>query len=151
MVQLRRRNFITPKLLPLTKDIRRLVEELKSVMKESYRKLKENPDDVNAYSELAKSLLAFLIMFNRRRSGETAKLELSTIQRSGLLDNPVPENSGISEEVMKSLTSFEKTLVKKLKRIETLGKACICICISAILPYVKSMIDVEHDDTIKHR
>ena len=72
---LRKRKFTSPKILPLTKDIQRLVVELKNVMKENFDKLKSNNTDGEAYSELIRALLAYLIMFNRRRSGETSKLE----------------------------------------------------------------------------
>ena len=75
-----------------------------------------------AYIGLIKCVLAGIILFNRRRSGEAAKLELSTVERTGWIDNQSKiVNKSISPEIEKSLSTIEKQLVKKLVRIETLG------------------------------
>ena len=85
MVALRNRNFIIPKLLPLTSDIQVLAEHLRTTMASQYDLLNRNPGDKTVYTELCKAVLAFLILFNQRRSGNTTKLKLATVQPWGIL------------------------------------------------------------------
>ena len=69
---------------------RRIMEDLKilnmhimETMERLYKALHENSFDEEAYSQLAKCVLAALILFNRRRSGEVEKLLLSTVKAAG--------------------------------------------------------------------
>ncbi|XP_022089284.1 uncharacterized protein LOC110978529 [Acanthaster planci] len=65
--------------------------------------------------ELCHSLLAHVVLFNRRRSGETERLLLGAYEK-------VETNRDLQPEVFNSLGEVEKVLVQKLKRIEVRGK-----------------------------
>lgn len=101
-------------ILPLTSDIQLFRDHILKVENESYNKLKLNPNNIQAYRDLQGSILAQVILLNRRRLGE--------IQRM-LLDTFTNAPSEISqEEVIQSLSYVETELVKNFKRIVIRGK-----------------------------
>lgn len=103
-----------PAILPLTSDIKLYRDHLLKIENESYNKLKLNSENIQAYRDLQGSILAQLILLNRRRSGE--------IQRM-LLDTYVNSPSEISqEEVVQALSTVETELTKNFKRIVIRGK-----------------------------
>lgn len=73
-----------PAILPLTSDIKLFRDHLLKIEIESYSKLKTNPGNVQAYRDLQDSILAQLILLNRRRSGEIQRILLNPCTPSGL-------------------------------------------------------------------
>ena len=64
--------------LPLAEDLTRLKNHLDSKMESlSSALVAEGPVNVEQWSNLAKSTLSRIILFNKRRSGETATLEIN--------------------------------------------------------------------------
>lgn len=103
-----------PAILPLTSDIKLFRDHLLKIEIESYSKLKTNPENVQAYRDLQDSILAQLILLNRRRSGEIQRILLNTYTNS---------SSEISqEEVVQALSPMETELTKSFKRIVIRGK-----------------------------
>lgn len=102
-----------PAILPLTSDIKLFRDHLLKVEIESYSILKTNPENVQAYCDLQDSILAQLILLNRRKSGEIQRILLNTYTNSSL---------EISKEVVQALSPMETELTKNFKRIVIRGK-----------------------------
>lgn len=66
-------------MIPLTEDVIKLQNYLKSMEENAREKLKEVPDP-NAYSLLSETTLSQIILYNRRRQGEAAKMLLETYE-----------------------------------------------------------------------
>ena len=66
----------TIKHLPLTEDVSKLSEYLRKEIETSKTALTEEKN-VKAYDRLQKVLLALIILFNRRRSGEVERMTIS--------------------------------------------------------------------------
>ena len=107
------RKWNKPQLIPLTEDLQTLKHHLNTIQEESMQSLKADKFDISAYRDLATSTLAKVIMFNRRRQGEPAKLTIDQLDR---------EQDEINEEIKGSLSSFEEKLCSTLKRYEVRGK-----------------------------
>lgn len=103
-----------PAFLPLTSDIKIFRDYLIHVQNTSINEIKNCPNNLNSYRNLQESVLAQLILLNRRRSGEVQRILLNTY---------VSAPTEISqEEVELSLSEMERQLTKKLKRIVIRGK-----------------------------
>lgn len=102
-----------PEVLPLTEDVVKLQTFLKSLEEKSSKQLKESPDPVS-WKNLAESVLAQIILFNRRREGEAAKLLMITYQTK----NNLPLNA----DVFQSLSKLEQDLSATFTRLEIRGK-----------------------------
>lgn len=98
-----------PSYLPLTSDIILFRKHLINIQNDRIKTLKNNPSDLKAYKELQESILAQLILLNRRRSGEVQRILLETYLSA---PNEIPQ-----EEVELSLTEMERQLTKQFKRI----------------------------------
>lgn len=106
--------FNKPLLVPLAED----VVLLNSYLCTSAASLKEslkNKVDETKYSELAEVCLAQIILFNRKRSGEAARITINQYNE-GLTNKP------LNKEIEKSLSKFENELCKSHTRIEIKGK-----------------------------
>lgn len=64
-------------MLPLTEDVMKLHKVLKSTEEEAKEKLLQGPNPA-AYKTLSECLLSQIILFNRGRQGEAAKIPLMT-------------------------------------------------------------------------
>ena len=100
------RKFNKVNVLPLAEDLEKLRQYIDKNMSLAMESLKKNPN-LDDWSLLAKATLTRLVMFNKRRVGETSKLPLDTyINR--------PDWSVVnSNEVTKSLNRFEQELSKR--------------------------------------
>ena len=109
------RKWNTPQILPLTEDLKVLKNHLSSTRNVSINELAKDNNDLKAWRNLCSTTLASLILLNRRREGETSKLEVNCLQqfRHGNVEN---------EEIKKSLSNFELQLCKYFKRLEIRGK-----------------------------
>ncbi|XP_065150392.1 uncharacterized protein [Paramisgurnus dabryanus] len=70
--------------------------------------------DLDAYKTLNESVLAQVIIFNKRREGEASRLTLDVYMKAS--------TSAINEDIYKTLSPLEKQLSKLLTRIEIRGK-----------------------------
>ncbi|XP_050059864.1 uncharacterized protein LOC126551137 [Aphis gossypii] len=103
-----------PAILPLTSDIKLFRDYIVNVEKDSYEKLKLNHNNLQAYRELQESILAQIVLLNRRRSGEVQRILLD------IYNNSFSEIS--QEEVLNALSPVELELTKSFKRIVIRGK-----------------------------
>ncbi|KAL5238907.1 hypothetical protein ACI65C_006317 [Semiaphis heraclei] len=103
-----------PAFLPLTSDIQLFRNHLIHVQNVSIQELKNNPNNQKSFKNLEESVLAQLILLNRRRSGEVQRLFINTY-----LTAPIEISQ---EEVDLSLSEMERQLTKQLKRIVIRGK-----------------------------
>lgn len=98
-------------LLPVTSDLVKLNNFLDSEI----RKAKDNRSSLN-YSNLASLTLARIIMFNKRRSGEIAKMTLTQY-----MSRPNWKNVG-TEELKNSLSPLENKIASTLTIVKIVGK-----------------------------
>ncbi|KAJ8286468.1 hypothetical protein GJAV_G00039570 [Gymnothorax javanicus] len=64
-------------MIPLTKDVMKLLKFLKSMEEEAKERLSAGPDP-KEYRKLSESVLSQIVLFNRRRQGEAARMLLMT-------------------------------------------------------------------------
>ncbi|XP_014823286.1 PREDICTED: uncharacterized protein LOC106903805 [Poecilia mexicana] len=102
-----------PQILPLSEDIKKLQDHLKSLEVVCKKNLIDQPT-AKSWSELAQVTLTQLILFNRRREGEVSRMELNTYLQRNQHD--------MHDEVLESLSKFEKKLCENLARVEVRGK-----------------------------
>jgi len=98
-----------PAYLPLTSDIKLFRDYLIKVQNNCVKDLKNDPHNLKSYRELQESILAQLILLNRRRSGEVQRILLETY-------NSAPSELCL-EEVELSLSVIEQQITKQFKRI----------------------------------
>ncbi|XP_065150391.1 uncharacterized protein [Paramisgurnus dabryanus] len=99
--------------IPLTKNVIALRDHLRMVEDEARKELTEQMD-LDAYKTLNESVLAQVIIFNKRREGEASRLTLDVYMKAS--------TSAINEDIYKTLSPLEKQLSKLLTRIEIRGK-----------------------------
>ncbi|XP_068679266.1 uncharacterized protein [Montipora foliosa] len=100
--------------LPLAEDLSLLRKHLDLKIVALSKVLTETKK-VESWNKLAKATLAKIIIFNKRRSGETATLEIEQFQRR-------PDWSKCSSSLKESLTPLERRLCERLDLIEISGK-----------------------------
>ena len=112
--ELETRKWNKPKILPLTEDLQLLRKHLAGVQVTSISELGKDNTSLKDWRDLCSSVLASLILLNRRREGEASKLELGHIEDicSGLPN----------DDIKASLSSFELKLCDHFKRVEIRGK-----------------------------
>ncbi|XP_061772613.1 uncharacterized protein LOC133562524 [Nerophis ophidion] len=103
----------SPQTLPLSEDIKKLQDHLKSLEELNKEALIDHPSK-RSWSELSQVTLIQLILFNRRREKEVSRMEVQTY----LLRN----KRNMHDEILKSLSQFEKKLCQNLIRVEIRGK-----------------------------
>ena len=115
LATLEQRKWNKPKRLPLAEDLKTVNVHLKSLAEKRCKSLTECPDPSN-WKQLAEVTLAQIILFNRRRGGESERMLVAQLEDSLQLGDQ------IQDEVAESLSDFEKQLAKTLKRVEIRGK-----------------------------
>ena len=113
-------NLNKPKSIPFAKDIQLFnsyLEEEAAQLKEQLDNQSDNPD-LESWKKLNEISLAQIILFNRRRGGETERIELQHFTDS----IKMASKTEMQEEVESSLSMFEKKLASQLSRIEIRGK-----------------------------
>lgn len=103
-----------PAYLPLTSDIKIFRDHLINIQNKCITELRENSFNLKAYREFQESVLAQLILLNRRRSGEVQRIFIETY-----LNAPTEISQ---EEIELSLSEMEREPTKKFKRIIIRGK-----------------------------
>lgn len=106
--------FNNVKYLPLVEDVAKLSKHLDSEIN-NIKKDIGKMDKIMAYKDFCKLVLAQVILFNRKRSGEAERLKKDDFLNCSL-------KQSVDEEVSKSLTEFEKHLCQSHLRVETRGK-----------------------------
>ncbi|KAG7461364.1 nucleoporin p54 isoform X1 [Solea senegalensis] len=99
--------------IPLTKNVMALRDHLRMVEDKARAEL-EQQLSLTAYKVLNESILAQLIVFNKRHEGEASRLTLEAYKKVNT--NP------INEDIYSTLSPLEKELSKQLTRIEVRGK-----------------------------
>lgn len=102
-----------PLILPFTEDVKQLDFHMDNVRIVNEKMLKLNQCTKN-YAELAKLVLAQVIIFNRRREGEVSRMELATFIRK--------DKSQLNQDVATCLTPLENKMCDFFTRVETRGK-----------------------------
>ncbi|TKS65926.1 hypothetical protein D9C73_028178 [Collichthys lucidus] len=102
-----------PKLIPLAEDVKKMHMYMTDKQKEYYRQLSDEKNSRN-WSNLAKVILAQIILFNRRREGEVSKMRLEAFITR--------DNSPFNEDIGEALTALEKRLCQHFERVEIRGK-----------------------------
>ncbi|KAK7096458.1 hypothetical protein V1264_005754 [Littorina saxatilis] len=108
------RKYNTPKLLPFTEDVKKVHCHLQTIAKEAKKSLEQS----SSYKLLAQVSLTQIILFNRRRSGESQRIKVQEVEAAL---NPGQAKTAESE-VVKSLSAFERQLSRTHVRVETKGK-----------------------------
>ena len=121
--------------LPLTEDLQKLSSYLDRnisllLKSNSVAKLQNNN-----LTDLSKLTLLKIIVFNKRRGGEAARLLVSTYT------NKLAWNLQPNEDIFNSLSEMEKQLVKRLEVIKTKGKRGRAVPI-LITPDVKAAMNL---------
>ncbi|XP_026195542.1 uncharacterized protein LOC113148187 isoform X2 [Anabas testudineus] len=99
--------------IPLTKDVMALRNHLRMVEDNAKSELTQCLS-LTAYKKLNETVLAQVIVFNKRREGEASRLTLEAYKKA----SRVP----INEDIYETLSPLEKELSKLLTRIEVRGK-----------------------------
>ena len=113
-------NLNKPKSIPFARDIQLFntyLEEEATHHKERLDNQSDDPD-FKSWQTLNEITLVQIIIFNRRRGGETERIELQHFAES----IEIASRSEMQEEVESSLSMFEKKLASQLSRIEIRGK-----------------------------
>ncbi|XP_073701194.1 uncharacterized protein [Garra rufa] len=99
--------------IPLTKNVIALRDHLRMVEDEARAKITHQMN-LRAYKALNETVLAQVIIFNKRREGEASCLTLDTYKKAS--------TNAINEDIYSTLSPLEKELSKILTRIEIRGK-----------------------------
>lgn len=111
------RLFNKPKRIPLAEDLKLFCDYLEKKASFLRSCLCDSPaPDVEIWKELNEVTLAQIVLFNRRRGGESERITVSNYTEG------IANSSETQEEVFAGLSSFEKKLVSTLDRIEIRGK-----------------------------
>ncbi|RXN22014.1 hypothetical protein ROHU_036771 [Labeo rohita] len=99
--------------IPLTKNVIALRDHLRMVEDEARAKMTHQMN-LQAYKALNETVLAQVIIFNKRREGEASRLTLDTYKKASA--------NAINQDIYSTLSPLEKELSKILPRIEIRGK-----------------------------
>lgn len=102
-------------LLPITADLIKLSKYLEFMIQETKDDI-EREKNFSNWSKLASLTLSRIILFNKRRSGEAARMKIENYTK-----RPSWKSQGISE-MKESLTEFENKLANALTVVEIIGK-----------------------------
>ncbi|CAM4572114.1 unnamed protein product [Leuciscus chuanchicus] len=106
-------HFNKPSTLPFTEDVQRLHQHLETVADLASDNLKKTAS-TKVYGELCRSTLAKIILFNRRRGGEVARMHLKSFLERDM--------APLHKDVAVGLTAFEQKLCAHFSRVEIRGK-----------------------------
>ncbi|XP_049895877.1 uncharacterized protein LOC126387392 [Epinephelus moara] len=99
--------------VPLTEDVVTLQNYLRKIEDDAKAELRERVS-TTAYKMLSESLLAQIIVFNKKREGEASRLTLDTYLKA--------DTGPVNKDIYATLSPVEKQLSQKLTRIVTRGK-----------------------------
>jgi len=96
-----------PTLMPFTEDVQKMHQFLSQMQDECRSALSESPS-TKTWTDLAKVCLAQIILFNRRREGEVARMPLSAFLSRDTSDPHQDLDWALSEVEKKTLQTFLK-------------------------------------------
>ncbi|XP_048048612.1 uncharacterized protein LOC125269706 [Megalobrama amblycephala] len=99
--------------VPLTKDILVLQNHLRAIEDKAKADLKQTVT-VAAYKRLSESLLAQVIVFNKKREGEASRITLEMFLKA--------DSGQVNKDIYETLSPVEKILSHRLTRMVTRGK-----------------------------
>ena len=114
------RKFNKPKRLPVADDLQKLNRHLETVAAQELKELSESPNR-SSWRILASATLAQLVFFNRRRGGETERIQLKQYT------DGVTQEKKMQQEVAQCLSPFERKLAMSMRRVEIRGKRGRCV------------------------
>lgn len=100
--------------LPLTDDINKFRQHCLNIIASSISDLKANNENTTAFRELTEAILAFIILFNRKRIGDVQYMTVAEYRTDTSTVN--------QQECLEALTESERQLTKFYKRVVTAGK-----------------------------
>ncbi|XP_054653990.1 uncharacterized protein LOC129193635 isoform X2 [Dunckerocampus dactyliophorus] len=106
-------HFNKPSTLPFTEDVQCLHQHLEKTTDLASENLGKTPSP-QVYGELCRATLAKIILFNRRRGGEVAKMQLNSFLGR--------DTTPLHKDVAVGLTKFEQKLCEHFSRVEIRGK-----------------------------
>ena len=110
--KLHERKWNQPDSLPKNEDVRRVSETLEYDMREAMEDLEHAPS-ADSYTRLAQTTLAAIILFNRRRPGETSRLKVDTYLK---------RDNSVNQDMLEHFSPLEKELCRSLGYVEVRGK-----------------------------
>lgn len=111
------RKFNCTQLLPITSDLIKLNNYLESEIKKYITEIEKTCQPTPSYwSRFAALLLSKIVMFNKRRSGETSRMTIDQYSMRPLWSEQT------TEECKSALTQFERQLAKHFVVVEVSGK-----------------------------
>ncbi|KAG5873093.1 hypothetical protein JTB14_035245 [Gonioctena quinquepunctata] len=124
-------------LLPVTEDIMKLNDFLDSLIEIYTNNLIDQVDISRSWQKLTSAVLARIIIFNKRRSGEVARMTLTQyVCRPDWKDQS-------TTELKASLNDLERTLADRLAVVEVQGKSRKNLKVPVFLtPELKESIDL---------
>ncbi|MEQ2222974.1 hypothetical protein ILYODFUR_032022 [Ilyodon furcidens] len=99
--------------VPLTEDVIALQNYLRKVEDDATEELKKNPS-TTAYKLLSESLLAQIIVFNKKREGEASRLTMETYLKA--------DTGPVNKDIYETLSPVEQQMSHRLTRVVTRGK-----------------------------
>ena len=94
-------------LLPLAEDLEKLRTSALSIISSTVQILQEGQPQLEVWNQLAQATLARLVMFNKRRGGETSRLLVESYVNR-------PDWSQVNNpEIMSTLSDFERQSSKR--------------------------------------
>ena len=110
-------------IIPLANDLKLLKSYLYNKAKKAASRIKSGNDDVSTYIDLSESIYCRVLLLNRRRPGELQRLQLHEYQATN-------NSHEKYEEFDRALSSAERVLLKKFKRVDNPRETrsrCSCI------------------------
>lgn len=114
---IRRAKLTKQDLLPLTSDLKKLNDYLDKSIENDITELIEDPSNPTIWLRLSKLALSRIMIFNKKRSGEIAKMKITNYTERR---NWEGENS---EEIKSTLSDLEKRLMQSMTLVYIIGKA----------------------------
>ncbi|XP_025834091.1 uncharacterized protein LOC112905601 isoform X2 [Agrilus planipennis] len=115
LATLQSRKFNSVDLLPVTGDLIKLSKFLEFMIQETKKNMEREKSFQN-WSKLASLTLSRIILFNKRRSGEAARMKIEHYTKRASW-----KSQGVAE-MKESLTEFEIKLANALTVVEIIGK-----------------------------
>ncbi|XP_038063415.1 uncharacterized protein LOC119734131 [Patiria miniata] len=128
-------NWNEPKRLPLTKDIMKLHQHMCKEEREIKGQTKQYGISWETFSQLAKLTLAQLIVYNRRRPGETQFLKVETYRKKK------SRGMDANSDVVDSLSLSERLSIERLSVVYIRGKRDRGVPL-LLTPSVRESVDV---------
>ncbi|KAL6253964.1 hypothetical protein P5V15_015811 [Pogonomyrmex californicus] len=133
-------------ILPSTEDIRKLNDYLMDMRQKTYNNLMKEYSYRN-WLILLETTLTSMQLFNRRRAGETERIQISEFKNYHCIDEET------NRDIYKSLSTEGRRLAKKYIRFEIrgkLGRTVPVLLHSDLLKYINVILNFRSDAKVHH-